>query len=343
MKKALVLALSAVLALGSTMTVIADTGNGSGVPNGNYEHIIPISAELDGDYDVILPALLPVGRVGEITDYDNGKLTVEFGEYDSIVLHIQPGTVIIDAESGSPASIADRETDRVKIYHSPVVALSFPPQSSALVIALDLPENSFSPNYHIIEAIYWEDEDTLRLTVDNGGLHITLNRETPLRPHLTRQIVLLESISVGDSMLFWYEIVGMSFPGQANPTNAVWVRTGETQTAVDYNEDEEYGESIQPPRLFALPGTGIMRDGIEFFPLRSTIAEVGLTPVWNPANATATTTVGGIDFVLASGYSMFWSNGIAVSLPASVVILNDLMYVPYAFFDSLNAVLNTAQ
>ena len=360
MKKAFVFVLSAVLALGAVTPVLADNGNGEYYPENGYEAVTDESARYENGYDSeagnedTAPALPPaVGVTGYIVAYEHHQLTVvsQFDEEEVIVLNLSEATVIIDAETGSPAVIADRTSDRVKVYHSPVTTRSIPPQSAAFVVAVNLPEYASSPHYHVIEAIVQVDEDTLRLTVDNGGLFITLDRETPLNPHLTRQHIDLEHLQVGDTLLFWYEVVAMSFPGQTTATRALWlsaadVEDSEIETAPEYPADEEDVTGIttlpatigdedvagEPPANIAVPGTGVVRNGVEFFPVRALAVEAGFSVAWESATRSALLTTDGVTISVAENAVTFYVNGAAYDLPAAVIIENGVMYAPYSFF-----------
>ena len=388
MKKALILALSAAMALGSVTPAFA--ANGNGYENGNdngyeyqngndndyeYEYLGNENGANDNDandndaygndieleYDFLVgeapAAPAPVGRTGYITDYYNGRLTVSFGETDgfedAIVLNLQPGTVIIDAETGMPATIADRENDRVKIYHSPVTTRSLPPQSNAIAVAINLGENAFAPIHHTIEAIELYDEDTARITVDNGGLIITLERETPLFPHLTRQMVHIDTLEVGDTLLFWYEAVGMSFPAVTTASRALWLGAAPVANGYDNDNDYEandndyandygYGNDndqndndyvAEPAAPFAVPGTGVLINGVEFFPVRQTVYPLGIVPTWDQETSSAILVVNGYTISLANNATSFYVNGTAYELPAAVVIADGVMYAPAAFFN----------
>ena len=361
MKKMLVFALSAVLALGTVMPVLAD--NGEYAPENGYEEAVynngeekPEAAELENGVQDELPALPPaVGKIGYITAYENNQLTVasHLNEEDVMVLNLSEATVIIDAETGSPAVIADRTNDRVKVYHANFTTMSIPPQSPAFVVAINLPEYASSPHYHVIEAIEQVDEDTLRLLVDNGGLYITLDREAPLFPHLTRQHIALEHLQVGDTLLFWYEVVAMSFPGQTTATRALWlsaadVEDSEIETAPEYPADEgvtdvttlpanigDEDAAVEPPANIAVPGTGIIRDGVEFFPVRALAVEAGFTVTWESATRSAVLTAGDINISVADKATTFYVNGVSYDLLAAVIIENGVMYAPYGFFAHL--------
>lgn len=366
MKKALAFALTAILAMGTVMPAMAanENGNGNGYGNDNgynngygngYSYENENGYDYDLEYDFLVgdgePAPLgPVGRTGYITEYENGRLQVEFGEYDSIILNLQPGTVIIDAETGTPANLADRTNDRVKIYHSPVVAMSHPPQSNATVVAINLPEHQFSPIHHTIEAIEFYGEDAVKITVDNGGLVITLERETPLFPHLTRQMVALEHLQVGDSLLFWYQVVGMSFPAVATAQRALWLSAGEVANDLngysqyDYNGygngtgvqvvGDDYPTTAEQPAQMAVAGTGIIRDGVEFFPVRNTVYyATGFQPMWIDSIRSAVYNANGRIIILPSDSTVFYVNGVAHQLPAATFLHYGRIYAPAAFFD----------
>lgn len=374
MKKALAYVLSAVLVLGMAIPLMAENGD----PTTDYEGVAEYygyeegteyedatyyedeatpeeATEGENGYDYVLPPLPPaVGKIGYITAYENNQLTVASltDEDDIIVLNLGEGTVIIDAETGGPAAIADRENDRVKVYHAAFMTMSIPPQSPALVVAINLPEYKSSPHYQIIEAIDWADDDTLRLTVENGGLIIILERETPLGPHLTRQMIALEHLKVGDTLLFWYEIVAQSLPAQATATRALWLRSAAVEEAEKVEAATEYptqaepteiiqGEltiapppqvAIQPPRNVAVPGTGVMRDGVEYFPVRALAVEAGFTVNWDSATSSAILTLDDKIIVLANKATTFTVDGASFTLAGPVVIEGGVMYAPYGFF-----------
>jgi len=380
MKKALVFALSAALVLGTVTPVLADNGNGEYAPENGYQAADEYNngeekaeeAEAQNGYEAESPALPPaVGLVGYITAYGNHQLTVasQLDEDDILVLNLSEATIIIDAETGSPAVIADRTSDRVKVYHAVFTTRSMPPQSPAFVVAINLPEYASSPHYQVIEAIEQVDEDTLRLTVDNGGLFITLGRETPLGPHLTRQHVALEHLQVGDVLLFWYEVVAMSYPAQTTATRALWlgsatVEDSEIEVAPEYPTggyvvdttpptleppEDEYATDISPPVSepieggyvidapppgnIVAPGTGVMRDGVEFFPVRVLAIEAGFNVAWESATRSAILTTDSVTIRVADKATTFYVNDAAYNLPAAVIIENGVMYAPYSFFN----------
>ncbi|MCL2337180.1 MAG: stalk domain-containing protein, partial [Firmicutes bacterium] len=55
----------------------------------------------------------------------------------------------------------------------------------------------------------------------NGSTIVTINRDTPIYPYLTRNIVTIDQISVGSQLLMWYPAVALSYPAQATATQTV--------------------------------------------------------------------------------------------------------------------------
>ena len=408
MKRALVFALSASLALGTVTPVFGDNGdypteNGYEVTDyeddeADADEVAEEAADVEEvteevaeeaaqataeeaveetseeiETDEALPALPPaIGKIGYITNYADHQLTVAglLDEEDIIVLNLGDATVVIDAETGAPAVIADRENDRVKVYHAVFTTMSIPPQSPALVVAINLPEHAGSPHYHVIDAIEHVDEDTVRLTVDNDALIITLDREAPLSPHLTRQLVTIDTLSVGDTVLFWYEVVADSIPGQTTATRALWLSAAPAvDTDIEVVGDEENGYigvvtlpadisgldlpesaatlpapieavptdeyiAIQPIGI-AVAGTGVVRDGVEFFPVRALAVEAGFAVAWDAATRSAILTTDSITISVTDNAATFVVDGATYTLSAAAVIINDVMYAPAELFAHL--------
>jgi len=365
MKKFITFALTSILTLGAVSPAIAANGNGN--ENGNYDgYYNPYDNSSNGydddhyygqydpydygyydDYsydDDDTQALLPVSKIGYITDYSENQLTVQnpVNIDEIIVLNLSESTIIVDAYTGEPSSIADRRSDRVKVYHAPFMTMSIPPQSPALIIALDLPENQFSPMYHTIEEIDELYYDTIRITTDNGGLFITLDQDTPLTPHMTRQMVELEHLQVGDRLLVWYEIIATSFPAQTTATRVIFLGSAPEEDkpsyGTDYEQDYDYSEyydTAPPARMLAVPGSGIMRGGMEFFPVRALATEAGFDVSWEAATSSAVLTHNATKLTLSNHSAMFYINDMSFILSAAVFIENGVMYAPAELFEIL--------
>jgi len=350
-KKVIALALAAVLTLGSVATVLADNrenANGNEYYNSNEYYNGNENEYYNGnDYDV--PALpLHATRFGYITEFDEetNVATMECEEFGKVLLFLDD-VAIIEAYDGSAAGNADLEGVRAKAVIPPFGALIYPPQFTPFVLIVNAEYLHEAPQYHVVEALEWEDDDTLLITVDRGGLVIRLERETPLEPHLIRIMKHLETISVGDEMLFWYSIVGMSYPAQATATRALWLREGqEYEDANDNDYGYEYPEyepgydypvyvyeteePVCDPLVVA--GQGVMRYGAEFFPVRAAAVAACFDVVWDGDTSSATLTRDGLILVLYNDSSYLIVENVAISLPAPIFIEDGVMYAPYKAF-----------
>ena len=355
MKKILVLAMTAILAVGTITPILAANGYENGYDNGyyyNYENGYDDYNGYENGYEngngydpyaQATPVLLPVGKVGYITYYADNQLTVRSvkDDEDIIVLNLSEETIIVDAVTGLPASIADRETDRVKAYHAIFTTMSMPPQSPALVIAINLPEDNYSPSYHIIEAVKEYNGDTLLLTVQNGERTIRLNRETTITPHLTRQYIAPEHLKVGDGLLFWYAYAG----GEVTADKVIFLHSvPQAEYKAEYVENgyeydyptEKYTEpsysTVESTKNIAEPGTGVMRNGIEFFPVRKLAESAGFNVAWDAAISSAVLTYNTTVVTVANNATTYYVNGAPNTLPAAVIIVDGVMYAPHIFF-----------
>jgi hypothetical protein len=226
MKKRISFALSAVLALSLSLPAVM----------AKEEPVIDPSVIFNTS-DTAMP--LPATMYGTIIDENGGDITVQnlLNENDVVVLHIQTTTCVVDAVTGMSAALKDRESDLVAVFYGPFVSMSMPPQSNAVAIAVNLPENNFSPHYAKAESVT-QLEDGVQILADNGSLFVRITPETKLLPYLTRNIVLPAMIVKGSELIVWYDIVAMSFPGQTNARIAVLLRGPSEDAAGDVTVPE---------------------------------------------------------------------------------------------------------
>lgn len=164
------------------------------------------------------------GEVVERRTGKDGALTAlllkspKGGEY---VMNLSDQTVWIDSgrqTASDPATLQAGE--RIYVYHSSVTALSLPPQSPAFAVVRNVPEDASCARYIKVEAIE-EQEGTLRVTTDNGGMYLFIDSQTPLSAYGTDAPAALSDIRAGDHIMAWYDIVALSYPGQARPVHVM--------------------------------------------------------------------------------------------------------------------------
>ena len=124
----------------------------------------------------------------EIVGATDKTITVKSGQTgESIVLSLGDVPRVVDGVSGQPAAAADLKSgDTAAAYYGPAVAQSMPPQSSALVVICNIPQDYQPPHYAQAESVEKAaDGDSVKVTIDNGSIIVTINRDTPIFPYLT--------------------------------------------------------------------------------------------------------------------------------------------------------------
>ena len=350
MKRILAMLLTVVLMLGLALPVFADNGengyNGYNDENGYYNGYYENNGEdeLNGYVPpqvtparptAALPAGSMIGYVGEVSQ-DRVEILDGYGEVQLVVLLVAGNYAVIDAVTGFAAELDDHDGGQVLVVYGPIVAQSLPPQSNALVIAINVDGVEYNklPHHHVIEAIEW-DEEALVVTVDNGGLLVTLNEDTDLQAWLTRQVVILDEFRVGDEVLLWYSVVGLSYPAQTTATRAL--RLVPAQYVAD-EDPVDNGYDVEPTideNGFVKTGESIVRAGVELWPVRVNAVAAGYTVVWNVELWRAELTVNGVEVVLIPGSAIIYVNGEAYPMSAPTLLEGGTLFAPADFFDKL--------
>ena len=293
------------------------------------------------------PANSRYGFIGEVTQADCGNYTVEIldedGEVQLIVWLLAGNYAVIDAATGLPAGLEDHNDGEVLVIYGPLYTFHDIPQVNALVIAVNVEGVEYSnfPHHHVIEAIEWDEYgEAIKLTVDNGGLIVTLNEDTDLKAWLTRQVVVLDEFQVGDEVLLWYSFVGLSYPAQTTASRALrLVPAAEAREPYEeppyepaYEDDEPYNEDD----AFVLTGESIVRAGVYLWPVRVNAVAAGFEVYWNAGLWRAELTTGDIKIILTPGSAIFYINGEAYPMTAPTLLEGGTLFAPVEFFSNLH-------
>lgn len=170
------------------------------------------------DVQTLPDSLLYYGQVKEVLTQEDGTVTGLYldsersGEY---VMKVSDQTVWVDSgerTASLPTSLAAGE--RLYVFHSPVSTRSLPPQSAAFAVVRNIPQDVGCAMYHKVESVE-QQEGTLKITTDNGGLFLYAGEETTLSAYTGNPIAGPEAITAGRYIMAWYDAVAMSYPGQA--------------------------------------------------------------------------------------------------------------------------------
>jgi len=350
----------AVIAMGTIVPVMAYYDYDDADYNGYYNESDYYYGYYDDGYENETDTTRQQTKVGNITDYSGDTLTV-----DSLVLNISDDTIIIDY-NGQKAEIDDRYTDRVRVFHANFKTASEPPQTTAYIVVINLPMYTTSPYKYVVESVDIDDEyNTVRVAVDGGAIFLL----TPYTEFSAAgsQYMDMEELEEGDVLLIWHD--DDEDTSYANATRVMFIRHAdedepqddtpyEADAEPEYHTPEQYiyeetpyeyppsdytGYNYYPAyehipvhqQPFAVPGTGINRNGVEFFPVREAATTAGFSVQWYSTTGSAILSGHGGTITLTNNSKTFQDNGAVNSLPAAVFIENGVMYAPYSFFEHL--------
>lgn len=182
----------------------------------------PVSAPTTAEDSAVLPtSVLYYGRVENIVRQSDGairQLHLSSQRYGDYVMNISDETLWIDSgtHTGSDPDTL-QEGAYIYVFHSAVATMSMPPQSFAIAVVRNIPMDAGCAQYHKVEAVSAEN-GTVRITTDNGGLHILADDETGLSSYDGTEVTL-DDIRAGDTIMAWYGDVAESYPAQTHASH----------------------------------------------------------------------------------------------------------------------------
>ncbi len=175
------------------------------------------------------PQLVEV--TGTITNVDAAanQITVKLTGGSELVFNVDSKTVLLSALDGSALNLGDLTAGMVfQAFHSIATTKSLPPQTYLhTLIAAKSQEEDFAHDY------------TVKTITPSGAKTDLLNKEGDIILHLNEDTdirTLAESghakakasdIKSGARIIAWYQVMAMSYPGQAGPTKVLILSAGE--------------------------------------------------------------------------------------------------------------------
>jgi hypothetical protein len=294
----------------------------------------------------------PVSVDGYIYDMTETGITVADGEERAEIM-IMPETFIVDAGTGLPLALADRESDRVIVYYVQVQG-----QNSAVLILGNVPETGMLPQFGRVEAVELGDDEAV-VTVQGGSLLVTISRDSQIEPFMTREYVTIDQIEAGADLLMWYPFVALSYPAQATAQRTIILSRGPApQEQYDgyengyangytngYNGNNDYqmpstDYTYTPAPVMSLADAlGLVysdfytENNVTMVPLRQVAEAMGFNVTWNESDRSITLAHSdgqAFGTVVLGQYSFEGRN-----LEVAPTIRNDRTFVPVAFFEIL--------
>lgn len=129
------------------------------------------------------------------------------GYQGEVVIHVDPeNTLVLDSVTGFPAKKEQLQAGgTVYVYVSPAMTMSLPPQTTAGLVLVNVPQDAGAPEFvTAVSALEVDGEGNYWLTATSGA-KIKIPADCPITPYLTRQMVRLEDITEGRHCLIWLD------------------------------------------------------------------------------------------------------------------------------------------
>ena len=184
---------------------------------------------------VAVPALADfpqlVEATGSIEEVDKaaGQITVKLTDGSKLVFNVDSSTVFLSAYDGNAIKLSDLAAGMpIRAFHSAATTRSLPPQTYLhTLVTVQNSEEDYAHDY-IVKTV----------TAVSSGKTDLLNKEEDIILHLdegTDIMALAENghikaraadIKSGSHIIAWYQVMAMSYPGQAGPSKVLIISGG---------------------------------------------------------------------------------------------------------------------
>lgn len=213
------------------------------------------------------------------------SILVKTTDEQDIQLNLSADTLIVNNETGAAAALSDiKEGDKIYAYYSKAMTRSLPPQSACELILVGVGENT-PASLHEVGTVSTNEEGMAEVLIADGSMIIRMDDKTTYAPYKTKNIVTKADLTEGTRFLAWYDIVAMSYPGQAYTQKVVILpaaTTEETATETQATRETEQ-TAAETTELTIVAGgktlevKGEMKDGVAVVPVRAAAEALGCT------------------------------------------------------------------
>ncbi len=211
------------------------------------------------------------------------SILVKTTDDQEIQLNLSADTLIVNNETGAAAALSDiKEGDKIYAYYSKAMTRSLPPQSACELILVGVGENT-PASLHEVGTVSTNEEGMTEVLTADGSMIIRMDDKTTYAPYKTKNIVTKADLTEGTRFLAWYDIVAMSYPGQAYTQKVVILpaaATEETATETQATRETEQ-TAAETTELTIVAGgktlevKGEMKDGVAVVPVRAAAEALG--------------------------------------------------------------------
>lgn len=152
---------------------------------------------------------VPARIYGTITEVGEDTITVDnqsdVSSSGEIILTIDPeNTILVDAQTGLPMTLADIEKGSFEAYLGPAMTMSLPPQTTPYVVVANIPEDGTAPQYAVAAGDLVQEDGFYTLEATDGRTY-TIPEDVEISPFRTRNIVTLADLTAGRAALIWLD------------------------------------------------------------------------------------------------------------------------------------------
>lgn len=227
------------------------------------------------------------------------SILVKTTDEQDIQLNLSADTMIVNNETGAAVALADiKEGDKIYAYYSKAMTRSLPPQSACELILVGVGENT-PASLHEVGTVSANDQGMTEVLTADGGMIIRMDDKTTYAPYKTKNIVTKADLTEGTRFLAWYDIVAMSYPGQAYTQKVVILPAAATEETATETQATRETEQTAPEttELTIVAGgktlevKGEMKDSVAVVPVRAAAEALGCTVSYEQKNGKEYVTV----------------------------------------------------
>lgn len=142
-------------------------------------------------------------------------MLVKTEDGQEIQLNLDAQTLVVNNETGVPAALEEIKVgDKVFVYYSPAMTRSLPPQSACELILVNVGEKT-PASLHEVGTVKKDAAGKSAITTAAGDMIISVDGKSAISDLKTKNVVTVDSLTEGTRFLAWYDVVAMSYPGQA--------------------------------------------------------------------------------------------------------------------------------
>ena len=240
-------------------------------------------------------SVLYYGKVAEIVKDETGKITrlvMESEAYGDYIMNISQDVVWIDSGNKTASDPSTLKVgEGIYVFHSPIATYSIPPQSPALAIVRNIPQDISCAHYQVVEKVEKLEDGSVQIVTDQGGLHITADASTTLSKYVDNKAFALDELKAGDRIMAWYEAVLESYPAQTHARHIMLLPASSTETEKETVQPQE-GAQLTMELDGKVPNmVGRYENGTAMVPVAAVAQALGFQVTYTPKGHSALVTV----------------------------------------------------